>query len=140
MWYGTGQPTSTASFRINYGRGKIVVTTRTFGYGPDGANPVMATTATPPRLDVLDVDGGVIEDARARQRHQRGIATAAVMAAIATAVLALVLGGGGGEPEADRHQHTQPPSSGRGVVGLNGRSPAGQSISSVGVSLTSKRR
>ena len=54
----------------------------------------MALTATPPPPDVLDVDAGVIEEARERQRRQRWwVAMAAAVLVIVT-VLLLVLGGG----------------------------------------------
>lgn len=40
----------------------------------------MALTATPPPPNVLDVDAGVVEEARRRQQRHRGRALAAVLA------------------------------------------------------------
>jgi len=57
----------------------------------------MTLTATPPSPDVLDVDAGVIEDARRRQRRHRGVAIAAAVAAVAILV-AVALPAGGGTP------------------------------------------
>ena len=51
------------------------------------------TTVTPPPPDLLDVDAGVIEEARRRQRRQR-IAGAALVSAVAAGVVALSLSGG----------------------------------------------
>jgi len=70
----------------------------------------MALIATPPRPHVLDVDAGVIEDARARQRRHRGVAGAATVlaAAIAAVVLGLVSGGGRGGPAGAHSSRPQP--------------------------------
>jgi hypothetical protein len=55
----------------------------------------VALTATPPPHDRLDVDAGVIEEARARQRRHRGVAAAALVVAAAIAAVVLTFGGGG---------------------------------------------
>ena len=70
----------------------------------------MTATATPPPLDVLDIDAGVIEEARRRQRRQWGIAAVAVlMAAAALAAVAVWLVGGGVGGSGQRSQSSGPP-------------------------------
>jgi hypothetical protein len=54
----------------------------------------MTLTATPPSPDVLDVDAGVIEEARQRQRRHRGMA--AVAAVMVAGLVVIVLGSAGG--------------------------------------------
>ena len=56
----------------------------------------MALIVEPPPPNVLDIDAGVIEEARARQRRQRRGAAAAVVATAGIVALALVIAGGGG--------------------------------------------
>ncbi|MGH2904495.1 MAG: hypothetical protein ACRDK7_13065 [Solirubrobacteraceae bacterium] len=56
--------------------------------------PPRTTTVEPPLPQAPDA--GVIEEARARQRRQRGIAGAVMLAAVAIAVVLFVFAGGGG--------------------------------------------
>ncbi|MGH2884691.1 MAG: hypothetical protein ACRDPA_18650 [Solirubrobacteraceae bacterium] len=49
-----------------------------------------------PRSADQEIDAGVIEDARARQRRHRGIAAAVIVAAALAAGLILGFAGGGG--------------------------------------------
>jgi hypothetical protein len=69
------------------------------------------TTAIEP-LQLLTPDAGVIEEARARQRRQRGMAGAVALAAIALAavLLAFVGGGGGSHPARAPMPAGHPPS------------------------------
>jgi hypothetical protein len=65
----------------------------------------MALTATPPPQDALDVDAGVIEDARGRQRRQRVVGAAAVVAVIVLAVVAYFGAGGTVSPGSRTARH-----------------------------------
>jgi hypothetical protein len=53
-------------------------------------------TLTVERPLIATPDAGVIEEARARQRRHRGIAGAALLAALALAGILVVVSGGGG--------------------------------------------
>src|ERR1700674_1527826 len=93
----------------------------------------MTLTADPPPRDRLDVDAGVIEEARARQHRQRTLAASAITAGIVAIVLAVAWGGGNGA--GSRQAPGSPPSGGRGLAGRAGGSGSRQLISIVGVSL-----
>ena len=60
----------------------------------------MSVTSAPPRHDTTDIDAGVIEEARARQRRHRTLAAAATVAALVAAGLAALIGPGGVGPGA----------------------------------------
>jgi hypothetical protein len=56
-------------------------------------------TASPPPSDVLDIDAGVIDDARLRQRRRRRRVSGLVFATLVAALVAYGAGGGGpGKP------------------------------------------
>lgn len=93
----------------------------------------MALTAHRPPHHALDVDAGVIEEARRRQRRTRSFVGAGTTAAIVAIVLAVAWGGGNGA--GSRQAPGRPSSGARGLAGRNGASGSTQLISVVGVSL-----
>jgi hypothetical protein len=60
-------------------------------------------TPLPPLAPDQEIEAGVIEDARARQRRHRGIAAALIVAAALMAGVILGFTGGGGGSRAGRH-------------------------------------
>jgi hypothetical protein len=97
----------------------------------------MTTTATPPPPDVLELDAGVIEEARTRQQRHRAVAAMTIAAGIAAIVLTFAWGGG------NRGAHSpavgRPLSGGRGLARRDGGSGSIQLISIVGVSMVVPR-
>ena len=74
---------------------------------------MVVQTPTPPRTPDDEIDAGVIEDARARQRRHRRIGVALLATAAALGILILGIAGGGGGARAARDPHRlaapQPP-------------------------------
>jgi hypothetical protein len=66
---------------------------------------VVVQTPTPPRTSDDEIDAGVIDDARARQRRHRRIGVALLAGAAAVGILILGIGGGAGGAAAGRDPH-----------------------------------
>jgi hypothetical protein len=65
-----------------------------------GSSALMSVTAAPPPVE--DLDAGVIEEARARERRHRRIAGTVVVLAVAVGAVVLALSPGGAKPPAAR--------------------------------------
>jgi hypothetical protein len=71
----------------------------------------VAATATPTRRALPDVDAGVIEEARRRQRRHRGMAGVTLAGAAGFAAIMLAFFGGGGNASGGRGQPSTRPHS-----------------------------
>jgi len=73
---------------------------------------IVQTPPSPPSTPDPDIDAGVIEDARKRQRRHRRIAGLLIAAAVAAGALIVGFGGGGGASGAGGHAAGDPSGSG----------------------------